>query len=56
MRSNDTERERYAARKRELAQQTWQRVQDYADAKTEVIRTIVDEPRQADDGDQLPTL
>jgi GrpB-like predicted nucleotidyltransferase (UPF0157 family) len=46
LRTNDADRDRYAARKRELAQQTWQHVQDYADAKTEVIRTIVDEPQK----------
>jgi GrpB-like predicted nucleotidyltransferase (UPF0157 family) len=34
------------ASKRELASRMWRQVQDYADAKTEVIREIVDQPEQ----------
>lgn len=40
LRSHGTDRERYAAEKRRLAQQTWAYVQNYADAKSEVIAEI----------------
>jgi GrpB-like predicted nucleotidyltransferase (UPF0157 family) len=36
-------RERYTARKRELAERTWTRIQDYADAKSDVIEQILAE-------------
>jgi len=35
-------RERYAAAKRELAAREWRHVQDYADAKTEVVASILE--------------
>ena len=41
LRSNAADRERYAAVKRELASRQWRDVQDYADAKTDVISEIV---------------
>lgn len=41
LRSNDDDRRRYEAAKRELATRTWQYVQHYADAKTEVVEEIV---------------
>ncbi|RKS05873.1 GrpB-like predicted nucleotidyltransferase (UPF0157 family) [Nocardiopsis sp. Huas11] len=41
-------RERYTARKRELAERTWQRVQDYADAKSGVIEEILAEVAAAE--------
>ena len=40
LRSNADDRERYAAAKRELAARDWGDVQDYADAKTDVISEI----------------
>ena len=41
LRSNAADRERYEAAKRELARRDWGDVQDYADAKTDVISEIV---------------
>ncbi|HKD95988.1 MAG TPA: GrpB family protein [Micromonosporaceae bacterium] len=41
MRTNDEDRDRYAAAKRELAGRTWRHVQHYADAKTEVVQEIM---------------
>lgn len=41
LRTHDDDRNRYAATKRELATRDWKYVQDYADAKTEVIAEIL---------------
>jgi GrpB-like predicted nucleotidyltransferase (UPF0157 family) len=41
LRANDADRELYAAAKRELAARDWKYVQQYADAKTEVVRGIL---------------
>ncbi|WP_235498749.1 GrpB family protein [Knoellia sp. Soil729] len=41
LRSHPVDRERYAAVKRELARRRWRYVQDYADAKTEVVEEIL---------------
>ena len=41
LRDNASDRERYAAAKRELAAQDWTYVQQYADAKTAVVREIM---------------
>jgi GrpB-like predicted nucleotidyltransferase (UPF0157 family) len=41
LRSSPEERDRYLAAKRELAARRWRYVQDYADAKTEVIEDII---------------
>jgi GrpB-like predicted nucleotidyltransferase (UPF0157 family) len=41
LRSVPEERERYLAAKRELAARRWRYVQDYADAKTQVIEEIL---------------
>ncbi|PTL85718.1 GrpB family protein [Vitiosangium sp. GDMCC 1.1324] len=41
LRSNEAERELYAATKRELASRTWKYVQNYADAKSTVIAEIM---------------
>jgi GrpB-like predicted nucleotidyltransferase (UPF0157 family) len=40
LRANDSDRDLYAATKRELAKREWKYVQNYADAKTEVIDEI----------------
>ncbi|MFB9903443.1 GrpB family protein [Allokutzneria oryzae] len=40
LRANDEDRELYERAKRELATRTWKYVQNYADAKTEVIQEI----------------
>jgi GrpB-like predicted nucleotidyltransferase (UPF0157 family) len=49
LRSNDADRELYERAKRELAQQTWKYVQNYADAKTTVVEEIVARARAARD-------
>lgn len=41
-------RERYTACKKELAERTWQRVQDYSEAKSDVIETILAEAAAAE--------
>ena len=41
LRSHTADRERYAAAKRELAARHWRHMQDYADAKSEVIEAIL---------------
>jgi GrpB-like predicted nucleotidyltransferase (UPF0157 family) len=42
LRSNAEDRELYARTKRELAAKEWKYVQNYADAKTEVVRQILE--------------
>jgi GrpB-like predicted nucleotidyltransferase (UPF0157 family) len=49
LRTNDADRELYERTKRELAQQTWKYVQNYADAKTTVVAEIVARARTARD-------
>ncbi|MDE3230542.1 MAG: GrpB family protein, partial [Chloroflexota bacterium] len=41
LRAHDDERDLYAATKRKLAAQTWRYTQNYADAKSEVVRAIL---------------
>jgi GrpB-like predicted nucleotidyltransferase (UPF0157 family) len=41
LRANESDRELYERAKRELAVRDWTYVQDYADAKTEVVKEIV---------------
>jgi GrpB-like predicted nucleotidyltransferase (UPF0157 family) len=41
LRTNEAERVLYERTKRELAQRAWTYVQDYADAKTQVVETIL---------------
>ncbi len=41
LRTHDDERRRYEATKRELAARDWVYVQNYADAKTEVVEAII---------------
>jgi GrpB-like predicted nucleotidyltransferase (UPF0157 family) len=47
LRTNPADREVYEREKRRLAEQAWVTVQDYADAKTDVIREIVARARGA---------
>ena len=47
LRSNETDREKYAQVKRDLAKNTWQHVQHYADAKTAIVREIMDRANAA---------
>ena len=42
LRTHDADRDLYAQSKRDLATRTWRYVQNYADAKTEVVEAIVD--------------
>ncbi|SHK80215.1 GrpB family protein [Desulforamulus aeronauticus] len=42
LRVNDTERDKYAQVKRSLAKNKWRHVQHYADAKTSIIREIME--------------
>jgi GrpB-like predicted nucleotidyltransferase (UPF0157 family) len=42
LRANDIDRDHYANTKRELATRVWRHVQHYADAKTAVVREIMD--------------
>ncbi|MFW5469887.1 GrpB family protein [Knoellia sp. CPCC 206435] len=46
LRSHPQDRDRYAAVKRELAARPWRYVQDYADAKSEVVEDILDRAAQ----------
>lgn len=41
LRTHREDRDRYAATKRELASRRWRHVQDYADAKSEVVEAIL---------------
>ena len=41
LRANDEDRERYEETKQRLAARSWNRVQDYADAKSEVVEAII---------------
>jgi GrpB-like predicted nucleotidyltransferase (UPF0157 family) len=41
LRTHDDDRDRYLAAKRELAQRQWKYVENYADAKSAVVREIV---------------
>jgi GrpB-like predicted nucleotidyltransferase (UPF0157 family) len=41
LRSNEVDRRRYEAVKRALAACAWKRVQDYADAKAEIVGEIL---------------
>ena len=41
LRSNEADRELYLKTKRDLAQREWKYTQNYADAKTSVVREIV---------------
>jgi GrpB-like predicted nucleotidyltransferase (UPF0157 family) len=41
LRTNEADRELYESKKRKLAVRRWEFVQDYADAKTEVVKEIV---------------
>jgi GrpB-like predicted nucleotidyltransferase (UPF0157 family) len=49
LRSNNADRELYQRAKRDLAKQTWKYVQNYADAKTDVVEQIVARARAARD-------
>lgn len=42
LRANESDREKYAQAKRSLAKKKWRHVQHYADAKTAIVREIMD--------------
>lgn len=42
LRSNDSDRDLYQRTKRDLATRTWRFVQDYADAKSEVVEEVIE--------------
>lgn len=42
LRSNETDRDKYAQVKRNLAKNKWRHVQHYADAKTSIVREIME--------------
>ena len=46
LRSHPDERDLYANTKRKLAKRTWKYIQHYADAKTEVVESIIQRARQ----------
>lgn len=46
LRTHDDDRDRYAAAKRALAARNWKYVQDYADAKTEIVEEILAKARR----------
>jgi GrpB-like predicted nucleotidyltransferase (UPF0157 family) len=46
LREHPEERQVYEAAKRELAARTWEKVQDYADAKSEVVEGIIERARR----------
>ena len=48
LRASADDRARYQARKRELAQQEWGDMNDYADAKTDTVHAILDRARTWD--------
>jgi GrpB-like predicted nucleotidyltransferase (UPF0157 family) len=54
LRASDADRDRYAAAKRELAAREWKHVQQYADAKSEVVRDILERAGDATDRGRLP--
>jgi len=48
LRTNETDRELYARTKRSLASKKWKYVQNYADAKSEVVEAILARAEAAD--------
>lgn len=48
LRANDEDRRRYEETKRRLAAPNWNRVQDYADAKSDVVESIIAPTRSAE--------
>ena len=54
LRTHEEERRRYEGVKRELASHAWERVQDYADAKSEVVREILGRAANVPGSNRLP--
>lgn len=51
LRRNEADRQLYERTKKELARQNWKYTQNYADAKTDVVREIVARAQQAESGE-----
>src|SRR5699024_12865766 len=43
LRADEHARERYAAIKRDLAERTWKQIQDYSDAKSDIVEELLSE-------------
>ncbi|MGI8826915.1 MAG: GrpB family protein [Chloroflexota bacterium] len=54
LRDNEADRRLYERTKRELAQREWKYVQNYADAKTDVVEEILARAQAHARGDELP--
>ena len=54
LRSHDDDRRLYEETKRELATRSWAQVQDYADAKTDVVTDIMERALQTSKGEGSP--
>jgi GrpB-like predicted nucleotidyltransferase (UPF0157 family) len=54
LRRNGGDRQLYEDTKRSLAGRTWDRVQDYADAKSDVVADIMGRALQASNGEGSP--
>ena len=48
LRANEADRDNYARAKRSLAQQVWQHIQNYADAKTSIVQEIMNRANAAE--------
>lgn len=46
LRTNDGDRSRYESTKKALAARAWRHVQDYADAKSDIVREILERARE----------
>jgi GrpB-like predicted nucleotidyltransferase (UPF0157 family) len=56
LRTNSTDRDSYLAAKRELARQNWKYVQNYADAKSKVVESIIARARQSKRPERAPKM
>lgn len=54
LRSNETDRDKYAQVKRSLAKNKWRHVQHYADAKTSIVQEIMERACSFADGEGAP--
>ena len=54
LRTNDSDRSLYESTKKTLAARTWRHVQNYADAKSDIVRQILERAREgaAQQGDE----
>ena len=52
LRSNETDRDKYAQVKRSLAKNTWRHVQHYADAKSSIVQEIMERANANDEEEE----